>query len=148
MNYDIRYGVMSDLGFIMSLEKDSLALPWPEESIVHLLEENDTGNAFSFAAVCPSVGYVGVTGVLDEAEIGNLVVSPECRGQGAGYAIMSFALSELDKRGIKTIYLEVESVNDPALSLYRKLGFAEYGRRDSYYGAGRDAVLMKLVTAC
>ena len=139
----IRFGEVSDLDFIMSLERESLALPWPLSSVLALLEPDDEGPSFSFACVAPSAGYVGVAGVLDEAEIGNLVVSPECRGQGAGYSLMKFALDELHRRGVKVVFLEVETSNNAAIALYKKCGFAEYGRRTDYYGPGRDAVLMR-----
>ena len=141
--FDIRLGVPSDVEFIMSLEREALALPWPEESVNNLLALSDGGNSFAFAAVCPEVGYIGVTGVLDEAEIGNLVVAPGWRGKGAGTALLTYVFDELKRRSVSVVFLEVESTNEPAMSLYLKSGFVEYGRRDDYYGAGRDAVLMK-----
>ena len=146
---EIRFGVPSDLEFIMALEKASLALPWPAEAVGRLLEDpsgvKSSGASFAFACVMPSAGYVGVTGVLDEAEIGNLVVDESCRRKGVGLALMNFAIDELKRRGVISIFLEVESDNIGAYEVYKKLGFVEYGRRADYYGAGRDAVLMKLL---
>ena len=139
----IRFGVPSDLDFIMSLERSSLALPWPEDAVLRLLEPSSSETSFAFACVMQGAGYVGVTGVLDEAEIGNLVVDESCRRQGVGIALMKFALEELDRRGVMSIFLEVEAGNVAAFELYKKLGFVEYGRRPDYYGTGRDAVLMR-----
>ena len=144
---DIRPGVPSDLEFIMSLERSSLALPWPAESVLRLLEPDPSESSFAFACVAPSMGYVGVTGVLDEAEIGNLVVDEKYRRQGIGYALMEYAFEELRRRKVLSIFLEVESTNTGAYELYKKIGFTEYGRRPDYYGPGRDAVLMKCILA-
>ena len=43
----------------------------------------------------------------------------------------------------ETIFLEVNSINYKAISLYEKYGFKSYLIRKNYYGEN-DAVLMKL----
>ena len=42
-----------------------------------------------------------------------------------------------------TIFLEVNSINSKAISLYKKYGFVSYSTRKNYYGEN-DAILMKL----
>ena len=143
-SFDIRFGIPSDVDLIMSLERSSLDLPWSRDAVMRLLTSSDNVLLISFAAVCPSVGYVGVTGVMDEAEIGNLVVVPDQRGKGAGTALMEFVIEELRRRSVSVVFLEVESSNVPAIALYEKLGFERYGMRDGYYGPGKDALLMRL----
>ena len=41
-----------------------------------------------------------------------------------------------------SMILEVSSVNQAAIELYRNVGFVENGRRPRYYSDGTDAVLM------
>ena len=57
---------------------------------------------------------------------------------------MDFYLSFSKEKGSDTIFLEVNSINMKAISLYKKYGFCEYGRRKNYYGNQEDAILMKL----
>ncbi len=49
------------------------------------------------------------------------------------------------RRGAGLITLEVRTHNQPAIELYRKLGFEEVGKRRGYYAdTGEDARLMTL----
>lgn len=49
----------------------------------------------------------------------------EFRNKGVGRAIFEFLLPKLKRTGIEQMLLEVLSNNEPAISLYRKLGFTE-----------------------
>jgi ribosomal-protein-alanine N-acetyltransferase len=45
--------------------------------------------------------------------------------------------------GINSLTLEVRVSNTPAINLYRKLGFEDYGIRKGYYtDTGEDALIM------
>jgi ribosomal-protein-alanine N-acetyltransferase len=56
-------------------------------------------------------------------------------------------LGHLAGRGVRTIFLEVEENNRPALSLYKRAGFTVVGRRERYYqepgGEQLNALLMR-----
>jgi ribosomal-protein-alanine N-acetyltransferase len=71
--------------------------------------------------------------VADEAEILTLAMAPEARGQGHGRPLLLHHLDELARAGVRTVHLEVEESNAPALALYRRLGFRIVGRREGYY---------------
>ena len=88
------------------------------------------------------VSYVGAESVLDESNIGNIVTHKEYRGKGIATELFEALLTELKAQGIKKLFLEVEHDNTPAIGLYEKLGFSNYGYRRDYYGQGKDAVLM------
>ncbi len=47
------------------------------------------------------------------------------------------------ERDVVEVELEVRESNDPAVSLYRDLGFAVGGVKPDYYGDGEDAYLMQ-----
>ena len=48
------------------------------------------------------------------------------------------------KKDLNSIFLEVHFSNFPALSLYRKKGFQEVGRRKNYFQTPKgDAILLK-----
>ena len=57
------------------------------------------------------------------ANICNVFVEPDFRGQGVGFSMLCFVLSELKGQGVSNIILQVSGSNKPALSLYAKCGF-------------------------
>jgi len=80
------------------------------------------------------------------AEVG-LMVAADQRRRGIGSALMEEALSWARASGITKVELEVFPHNEPAIALYRKLGFEEEGRRRKRYLIGGhhvDAVLMAI----
>lgn len=61
-----------------------------------------------------------------------LVVRPEYRGRGYGRQLMLHMLADLAARGPEPMYIEVESENTPAWTLYRSLGFELVATFDYY----------------
>ncbi len=55
----------------------------------------------------------------------DLYVVPECRGRGAGTALLGHALEELKTHGAQLVRLSVMSNNSRAISLYSRFGFVE-----------------------
>ena len=142
----LRFGVADDKEFIMSLEKDALRHPWPDDAVCDLLScGKREGPAYKFAIIAEESGYIGISAVLDEAEVGNIVVAASKRNHGIGKSLLEAAVDELRCSGVKVLYLEVESGNTPAVRLYEKMGFKVYNTRENYYGQGLDALLMKKI---
>lgn len=77
--------------------------------------------------------YIAFQILLDEAEIINLGVHPECRNAGMGKSLVAKALDTCRRAGVKTVFLEVRSSNIPALHIYHGLGFTSKGCRKAYY---------------
>lgn len=75
-----------------------------------------------------------------EAEILTLAIQPALRRQGRGRVLLDRVLKHV---GDSTVFLEVAADNAAAGSLYAAAGFVECGRRRDYYGAGRDAVVLR-----
>ena len=142
----IRLAAADDIQAIMALEQGAIAHPWPEEDLRRLISDDD-----KFALVIEGEdgieGYIGVSVVVGEASVGNLVVRQDRRGRGLGTKLVEALIAELLRRGAEVIFLEVEDTNAPAIAVYTGCGFTEYNRRRDYYGAGRDALLMKRAVA-
>jgi ribosomal-protein-alanine N-acetyltransferase len=109
-------------------------------------------DAGAFATLLAMEGVFGLAaqgGVLlariagGEAEILTLAVTPDCRRQGLGDALVETAALHAAALGAEAMFLEVAEANAPALALYFGLGFAAAGRRPAYYGEGRDAFLLR-----
>jgi ribosomal protein S18 acetylase RimI-like enzyme len=55
--------------------------------------------------------------------VSSVGVAPEYRGRGLGEALMCWLMDEARARGVQWMWLEVLTQNEPAIRLYRKLGF-------------------------
>lgn len=132
-----------DLDEVMAIESKSFPRPWTRE---HFVDELDSPRSCPLVARTDDVGIAGYICpmiVLDEGEILDVAVRPDCRGRGIGKALVDRAIHELSARGAKIVCLEVRVSNLSAIGLYRKLGFRESGRRKGYYENGEDAILME-----
>ncbi len=87
-------------------------------------------------------GFAVYRTTLDEAEIITIGVHPDVRNTGIASAMLKIIENELEKNGVKSIFLEVAENNIPARKLYKSCGFSEIGIRPKYY-AGVDAITMK-----
>ena len=139
--YKIRPATAEDVDRIMCLEKGAIPHPWQRNEIEKLITEENKC-AFVTEKNGHIACYIGCDIVLDEGNIGNLVTEEEERGKGLATAILKRLLEYLKERGVKKVYLEVESTNTAALVVYKKCGFKSYNIRKGYFGAGRDAILM------
>ena len=137
----IRAAELTDVGAVMNLEQGSIIHPWTENDIKTLI--TDMNKRCIVADLDGEiVCYVGAESVLDECNIGNIVTAKVHRGNGYATTVLGVLLNLLKQNGIRKVFLEVEDGNDPAISLYKKHGFAQYGYRRDYYGQGKDAILM------
>lgn len=122
------------------LERGCISEPWSFESF---LSEVQKPGGIVLAAVSETGEVCGlVTGccILDEAEITNVAVAPECRRQGLGGMLLEAFFAEV---GGASVFLEVRESNTAAIGLYRKFGFAQIGVRKRFYNNPvEDAVLM------
>lgn len=81
--------------------------------------------------------------VADEAEVLTLAVEPELRRMGIGAGLLRAALAKAATMGAQRMFLEVAVTNDPAIRLYRAVGFEPVGERRRYYADGTDALVMR-----
>lgn len=83
----------------------------------------------------------------EEAELLTIAVDKARRGRGLGRALLEAAFADLAMSGARTMFLEVDEANAPAIALYRRFGFTEVARREAYYrkpgGAAATALVMR-----
>jgi len=72
----------------------------------------------------------------------SLSTHPGSRGKGIGEALLRSMVTDLHQRGVRRVYLEVESENQGAIRLYERWGFRKLETLKDYYGPGRPAVHM------
>jgi [ribosomal protein S18]-alanine N-acetyltransferase len=135
----------SDLEQILSIESRSFPHPWLRQ---HFIDELNSPFAFPLSAFNHSgllVGYICPMLLLDEGHIMNVAVDPDLRGCGVGRMLVQRVLDDCSDAGASFVSLEVRESNLSAISLYRKMGFVEVGKRKRYYENGEDALMMEHV---
>lgn len=118
--------------------------PWPARAFLTELEAKH----IRYVAAREDdrlVGYAGISRLGRkqpfEYEIHTIGVDPAYQGRGIGKCMMT-ELLEYASGG--TVFLEVRTDNEPAISLYQSLGFVNVGLRRRYYRAsGADAYTMR-----
>ncbi|MDT5209810.1 MAG: [ribosomal protein S18]-alanine N-acetyltransferase [Mycobacterium sp.] len=118
--------------------------PWPARAFLAELEAKHN-HYVAARAEEKLVGYGGIARLGRkkpyEYEIHTIGVDAAYQGQGIGRQLLT-ALLEYANGG--TIFLEVRTDNDAAISLYESVGFVRVGTRRRYYRAsGADAYTMR-----
>ena len=128
---------------VAELERLCFADPWSEKSVA---SELDNKWALWLVAVEDDrvTGYIGSQTSIDETDVMNVAVHPDCRRRGIAEALINALVAELKNRGSHALMLEVRSSNAPAITLYEKLGFVQVGCRKNYYrNPKEDALILR-----
>ena len=88
------------------------------------------------------VGFAGISLIVDEANIMNIVIKKEKRKKGIGSLLLEKLISISKELKAISITLEVNCNNLPAINLYKKFDFQEVGLRKKYYNNTDDALIM------
>jgi ribosomal-protein-alanine N-acetyltransferase len=132
----------ADAAAIAALHKASFQRGWGEEEVYSLLIDK---NVFAHRAMIGRVmaGFILSRLTAGEAEILSVAIAPKQRGRGLSRPLFDLNLRRLAGLGARTVFLEVDENNAPARALYRRAGFADVGRRKSYYQSGANALVLR-----
>lgn len=101
---------------------------------------HDTARDFEKLLAMPNIvailrpeGYLifQVAGI--EADIHSFTIAPASQNKGIGTEMLRDGLGQLHDRGVREVFLEVDTTNLPALKLYHRAGFFVVGDRPEYY---------------
>ena len=149
----IRRMTLEDIPEVVEIENQCFSQPWSEKSFQDSLTREDTiflvceGSGFADKedTMTRVAGYIGLYLSFEEASVTNVAVSPSFRKKGYGEALVTAAKEAVREAGAECIFLEVRQSNEPAISLYKKLGFEELGIRKKFYEHPvEDAIIMKV----
>lgn len=168
----VRPMVAEDVPQVIEIERRAFSTPWSGKAFRDLLEHDEVllrvlevpdGEAVdqegehrvegSGAATPPEgedstargavAGYAVTWALGREGELANFALAERYRGRGLASWFLDALLAEIRERGVRTLFLEVRASNEPALRLYRTIGFQEVGRRSGYYThPPEDALIM------
>lgn len=121
---------------------DSLVLP-STHAIVLDIEGNIIPTSDQAQSEMSAAGFVLTRYAADEEELLLIAVSPEHRRKGIAQLLIDHLFEQSRARGVSRIFLEMRRGN-PAIHLYRKVGFEPIGQRRDYYrfanGEREDAI--------
>ncbi len=134
-----------DAAAIARLHAESFHRGWSEDEVERLILER---NVLVHRAMRGRrlAGFIMSRFAVDEAEILSVAVARAQRGGGLGAKLLRLHLGRLAALGVAKVFLEVDQDNGPALSLYRRAGFHEVGRREGYYqkdGSASSALVLR-----
>ena len=125
---------------VAEIEQSVFPDPWTPESFLEVIGITD--KCWVAAQKGRTIGYLITQWVSDEIHILNVAVSPDFQRMGIGAALLNFLLRLGEQHGMRDVYLEVRSSNQPAQALYLEHGFVKLAVRKRYYRDGEDALVM------
>jgi ribosomal protein S18 acetylase RimI-like enzyme len=73
--------------------------------------------------MCVGIALCEPQGWNSSLSVREFHIAPECRGQGAGRALMAAVESHAREEGLRCLVCETQTTNVPAIRFYRALGF-------------------------
>lgn len=135
-----------DLPVFVSLDKE--LFPYSPWSTSQYKEEFSSPTRHFVVAVDAEQNIVGYAGVFApggaEADVLTVGVIPSQRGKGIAKALMALITDWAKEQGSIAMMLEVKVDNAEAIGLYQSLGYSQLNIRKDYFGAGLDALVMRL----
>ncbi|SRR5690625_576899 len=139
----IRAMGIEDLSDVMVVELTSFTSPWNKRDILFDLLKNNFAHYLVLEKDGKVIGYCGVWVVLETAQITNIAILPEERGQKYGEKLFEAVIQLSKEKGATELSLEVRKSNKVAQNMYKKFGLEEVGIREQYYkDDGEDAIVM------
>ncbi len=131
----------ADLDDLVELEHICFGHHWSKDQFLVGIEQG-TYIVLGIREDRQLVAYITFSLVEDEMEILNLAVHPDSRKRKLASALMERAVAVCIERGVRLSFLEVRASNAPAISLYRKYGYEQYGIRRKYYPDNKEDALL------
>lgn len=140
----ISHARSTDLAEILDLERAGFETreQWSETAWAEELAASDRYVLARLDRDARVLGVATFSCVADMADLNRIVVRPEARGHGVGASLVRAGLDWAAAVGARRMLLEVSPDNEPAMALYRSLGFEPVSARRDYYGPDRDALVM------
>ena len=128
------------------LESDLFTNSWSENTLEEQLKIKTSLN-LGLKVNNELISYVLCQDLFPEIEILRFGVKRKFQLQGKGKFLLKSLISLLKKKKYNRIFLEVNTSNSGAISLYKQFGFIDISIRKNYYfetGVYYDAKIMQL----
>ena len=137
-----------DIDAVVKIESGCFPTPW---SISAFREELSCKNAFDWVAKDTSdryrnsiIAYICSRLIRNGMYILKIAVTPKRQRQGIATWLLRKSFLLASEKDTRVAFLDVRPSNEPAIKLYKKLGFQTIGIRPNYYIETReDALVMR-----
>lgn len=138
----------ADLAAVVAIEAASFPRPWSADAFraelarpfAHCMILRDRLPGTPGDVVAHLVFWV----LAGEAQLLNVAVRPDRRGQGLGRRLVAHVVATAEAAGAHLVTLEVRRSNTAAIAVYAALGFAVVAVRARYYQDNdEDALVME-----
>lgn len=130
---------VQDLAAIREIASFSFPTLWTEADFLYFLN-HPTRACFGVFVEKSLEAYLLSLVVQGEMDLVSIATHPRARRKGHARTLLRHAESLPE---VRKIFLEVDTENEAAISLYKADGFEIYGKRLKYYGGKKDAHLMR-----
>ena len=128
---------------VAAIEAMCFSEPWSEQAYLEACEKEDYAYIVAVSDEGKALGMCGLIIGPYEAEVMNVAVHPEYRGQKISNRLMEALLDLGQTKGVSEYTLEVRTGNKAAIHLYEKFGFVGEGIRPNFYNKPtEDALIM------
>lgn len=133
-----------DLDEVMHIAEGAFDPPWQRKGF-----EEEFERPFAHCRVVREVPHGHVLGyaiwwsIAGEQQLLTIATKESARRRGVARALLNRMIEEGNTESVSACFLEVRVSNEPAIALYRSLGFESDGTRARYYEDGEDALMMR-----
>ena len=130
---------------LADLQSQLMPNPWSSQQFIDSVNAGHPGWVLLRGGQVIAVAVFGLA--LDELELLTIAVSADEQGRGLAGMLLTSCIGSDELSSASRCTLEVMENNTTAISLYRRYGFVQVGRRKDYYRLPRgavDALVMQL----
>ena len=140
--FKIRPVTQNDVNRIYEIEVSCFPVdPYPPSLLVQLLR--DRSSVSLVIELEKIIGYaIAIIRPGKKGHIVSIAIDPNYRNQKFGNQLLTQLISELKKKTLSKIELEVRVSNTIAQKMYEKFNFKIKETKEKYYDDGEDAYLM------
>ncbi len=151
MSISIRKATIEDIDVIVKIEESCFIDNWDFDTFYEILTSGSSfslnkSNIHIYVATFEDIiiGYICFSINKTVGHILNFAVFRDYRNKGVGTKLLKNAINIMRENGCKRIILEVSTINENAISLYKKFGFKNKKILKNYYRMN-DAYRFELI---
>lgn len=119
-----------DLDTVMAIEQATSVNPWSRNIFNSCLERYQN---YALTLNGKLIGFAVLMLADTECQLLNIAIDPAYHNQGYGSFFMNDLIQSARAERANDLFLEVRVTNQPAIKLYKKMGFTVIGERKDYY---------------
>lgn len=130
----IRQATETDISIMCAIDKASFAVEQENLSYhLHRLLYNAEYTILVASLHETIIGKAHIYWRKNDAFLSDIAILPDYQGQGWGGQLIAYCINEALNRGVTTVSLDVEAINQSALNIYKRHGFEVSTAREYWF---------------